>query len=262
MSNRILIGRSPGRCGPRLRHRPPGRWSASAILRARFRGIDLINNRVASRLERCQLLGGRIRTMPILPAVCDSCSTLFNSGFRVENSRHITIEDFTTGPCPRCGGRGHIPDGVYDVVGDTIRVLATTTQSAEALVQLARVLERARASGAQDPGRVAASIEKESPEFSALADVLRRLRGVRLIEWVTMALAVIAILQGAEAAQSNTRNDAKLDRIYNMLVQEQKSTSTPVTTQTPPPRAIAKLPGRNDPCWCGSGLKFKRCHGR
>jgi preprotein translocase subunit SecA len=20
--------------------------------------------------------------------------------------------------------------------------------------------------------------------------------------------------------------------------------------------------GRNDPCWCGSGRKFKRCHGR
>jgi preprotein translocase subunit SecA len=20
--------------------------------------------------------------------------------------------------------------------------------------------------------------------------------------------------------------------------------------------------GRNDPCWCGSGLKFKKCHGR
>jgi len=22
-----------------------------------------------------------------------------------------------------------------------------------------------------------------------------------------------------------------------------------------------QLPGRNDPCPCGSGLKFKRCHG-
>jgi hypothetical protein len=22
------------------------------------------------------------------------------------------------------------------------------------------------------------------------------------------------------------------------------------------------LPGRNDPCWCGSGVKYKRCHGR
>ncbi|MDR0359311.1 MAG: SEC-C domain-containing protein [bacterium] len=20
--------------------------------------------------------------------------------------------------------------------------------------------------------------------------------------------------------------------------------------------------GRNDPCWCGSGKKYKRCHGR
>jgi len=25
--------------------------------------------------------------------------------------------------------------------------------------------------------------------------------------------------------------------------------------------AQAKI-GRNDPCWCGSGTKFKRCHGR
>ena len=22
----------------------------------------------------------------------------------------------------------------------------------------------------------------------------------------------------------------------------------------------AVLPGRNEPCWCGSGLKYKKCH--
>ncbi|MDY6876346.1 MAG: preprotein translocase subunit SecA [Chloroflexota bacterium] len=27
-----------------------------------------------------------------------------------------------------------------------------------------------------------------------------------------------------------------------------------------PDRAPAKSPGRNDPCWCGSGLKYKNCH--
>ncbi|HHS97083.1 MAG TPA: hypothetical protein ENK08_04175 [Chloroflexi bacterium] len=27
----------------------------------------------------------------------------------------------------------------------------------------------------------------------------------------------------------------------------------------PPP---AKRPGRNDPCWCGSGKKYKHCHMR
>ncbi|HEY75877.1 MAG TPA: hypothetical protein G4O00_06820 [Thermoflexia bacterium] len=29
-------------------------------------------------------------------------------------------------------------------------------------------------------------------------------------------------------------------------------------TATPP----AKRPGRNDPCWCGSGKKYKHCHMR
>lgn len=24
----------------------------------------------------------------------------------------------------------------------------------------------------------------------------------------------------------------------------------------------AATPGRNDPCWCNSGTKYKRCHGR
>ncbi len=33
-----------------------------------------------------------------------------------------------------------------------------------------------------------------------------------------------------------------------------------------PARSAAQAPdgsklGRNDPCWCGSGKKFKRCHG-
>jgi uncharacterized protein len=29
----------------------------------------------------------------------------------------------------------------------------------------------------------------------------------------------------------------------------------------PATRRVAKTPGRNDPCPCGSGLKFKKCHG-
>jgi preprotein translocase subunit SecA len=37
------------------------------------------------------------------------------------------------------------------------------------------------------------------------------------------------------------------------------------TTSTAGPRQIVKSEreniGRNDPCWCGSGKKFKKCHG-
>jgi uncharacterized protein YecA (UPF0149 family) len=28
----------------------------------------------------------------------------------------------------------------------------------------------------------------------------------------------------------------------------------------PAASAPAVLPGRNEPCWCGSGEKYKRCH--
>ncbi len=28
------------------------------------------------------------------------------------------------------------------------------------------------------------------------------------------------------------------------------------------PVQVDKLPGRNEPCYCGSGKKFKLCHGR
>ena len=27
-----------------------------------------------------------------------------------------------------------------------------------------------------------------------------------------------------------------------------------------PPGAAKKKPGRNEPCWCGSGKKYKKCH--
>ncbi len=26
------------------------------------------------------------------------------------------------------------------------------------------------------------------------------------------------------------------------------------------PKEPAQKPGRNDPCWCGSGKKYKKCH--
>ncbi|HAO99554.1 MAG TPA: preprotein translocase subunit SecA, partial [Fibrobacteres bacterium] len=31
---------------------------------------------------------------------------------------------------------------------------------------------------------------------------------------------------------------------------------------TQQPVRVEKVPGRNDPCWCGSGKKFKKCHGQ
>src|SRR5881296_789414 len=45
--------------------------------------------------------------------------------------------------------------------------------------------------------------------------------------------------------------------------QAQQRRATPVgAVATPAGAAAAGKIGRNDPCWCGSGKKYKRCHGR
>ncbi len=40
----------------------------------------------------------------------------------------------------------------------------------------------------------------------------------------------------------------------------QEEVEQPIGFKITPPGATTKKPGRNDPCWCGSGKKYKKCH--
>ena len=40
----------------------------------------------------------------------------------------------------------------------------------------------------------------------------------------------------------------------------QASAGNAISTDKPQPHTSKKQPGRNDPCWCGSGKKYKHCH--
>ncbi len=51
--------------------------------------------------------------------------------------------------------------------------------------------------------------------------------------------------------------------IFQILAMDFTKTVTtvaPAKRETPPPEY--KDIGRNDPCWCGSGKKYKKCHGK
>jgi preprotein translocase subunit SecA len=66
----------------------------------------------------------------------------------------------------------------------------------------------------------------------------------------------------ADLAKQQRLPDA---RERNVEFREQQLRNLPQTQPTPvtsrPASEIAKV-GRNDPCRCGSGLKYKRCHGQ
>jgi preprotein translocase subunit SecA len=60
------------------------------------------------------------------------------------------------------------------------------------------------------------------------------------------AQAVVASLAAAPRAMTLQHGDETIER---------------ATTASSTADPGAKL-GRNDPCWCGSGMKYKKCHGR
>lgn len=199
-----------------------------------------------------------------LPAVCDNCRQVWMPnaiGMGVGSS--VAIENVSVAPCPYCGGEGHIPDGLYAAATEGIRAFATSPKSVESLALLRSLLEDAakqEASGAQ----VADTIEKRAPQYSKLANLLRRFGPADVIALITLLVMLItwyqsnqdseaqlgAIHAQTEASQTQTE---ELQRIYDAIVNQGQG---PTGSQS-----AIKL-GRNEPCWCGSGKKFKRCHGR
>src|SRR4030065_663226 len=109
--------------------------------------------------------------MPLIPAFCDTCGTVFNSGVFVENSTNISFTGNRAGPCPKCGGMGHIPDGVFNFIGNTIEILSAPERTISELMRLVQILREAKANS-ETREQVASRIEKELPALSKLGKLL------------------------------------------------------------------------------------------
>lgn len=74
------------------------------------------------------------------------------------------------------------------------------------------------------------------------------------------AMACIRALQApADAAANVPERDQQIDDAC--LAAQQLRLYWVDHAPRPTTRRVAAQPGRNDPCHCGSGLKFKKCHG-
>jgi preprotein translocase subunit SecA len=199
--------------------------------------------------------------MPGLPAICDTCLTVWDPhAFNIADATNVHIEDVTVGPCPTCGGMGHIPDGIYSATTDTIRVVATTAKSAQSLGTLLRILQRARDQSATAE-ELAKSLEQEqAANLKPLADLVRRLpKRLDVKYWIAITITVVALIEGHMVDQKLDRIETQVEQIYaQVLASHPTVTPSPVLAARSAP---APKVGRNDPCPCGSGRKYKRCHG-
>lgn len=193
--------------------------------------------------------------MPQLPAFCDTCGTAFNSGFQFEGGAGSFV-GCRSGPCPQCGGMGHVPDGVFKFVGNVIEVLQAPQRTLDELSRLSKILEHARK--AKEPSeRTARRIEKELPFFQRVADWVRSAGFTPAVN-VGLILAAIPVLQSMRDSPKPAEQHVVIQNVINNYV-----TALPGPAAAPKrPFRATPHPGRNDPCTCGTGKKWKHCCGR
>ena len=80
---------------------------------------------------------------------------------------------------------------------------------------------------------------------------------------VTRVLMTVRIQSQEEAAQAAEAIEERAERISNVTYTHPNEDGS-VSQEADPTTQVAQLPkvGRNDPCPCGSGRKFKLCHGK
>lgn len=210
--------------------------------------------------------------MPVVPAICDQCGTVVSSGIVLGGHVSATMVGNTSGPCPSCGSIGTIPDGLYDVFGEFIRILALSSRSATSLERLASLLRSAQQQEL-DSEATATAIENETPEFAELATNVRDRQGWSLYQYLTILLMVIGIIIAARPSGGLT--EQQVDQLFQQFVQAHPvltpsppatpsavpSAAPSATPSAPPAMHPALMDRKNDPCPCGSGRRYRRCHG-
>lgn len=127
----------------------------------------------------------------------------------------VTFENVGVGPCPTCQGVGHVSDGTFTFIGDTIQVLAAPAWSMEKLSWLAARIDAARA-GRAAPEAVAQEITNEAPELAAILTAFMR-RGWTVIQVLVAILAIVGYIR----SQANPPADSEaIDKAQHAIVQE------------------------------------------
>jgi len=195
--------------------------------------------------------------MPQLPAFCDNCGTVFPSGFAMGGGSATFIGN-KSGPCPACGEMGSVPDGVYNVTGNVIRILSGSQKTIEQLQKLASVISEARKT-VSEPNKAAEKIKQEAPELTSIIDALPKTRN-ELYGFLTVILmAVGTAIAGVALYKDSPPSDVDVQNMIDKTIERSFQEREKLENQKP--HRIIPKPRRNEPCICGSGNRYKHCCG-
>lgn len=131
--------------------------------------------------------------MAMAPGVCDECGAIFGAEILTGARGHnIQLGGARIGPCPSCGGIGSVPEGTFDLVDDTLRVVKAAVIDETAFNAIIEVLED-RAAGKATDQEVIAQVNDTVPELaSTVKDYLAKSDPAA---WLALLASILMILQ-------------------------------------------------------------------
>ena len=205
--------------------------------------------------------------MQQMPAECGHCGYLYPSGYYSDpggtgirvSAATLEVAKVTT-PCPMCGRyRGNVLANEYRLIEDTAALLQGPEHPEEERQSLAALLRQALEND-ETAEETKTRADEQAPELSALVEKLleEKPESMKDATWSTLLLSTV---DGLAPVEGNGSKDELVpsEVIYNSVNQYNITTvQAPPTAE--PQQAVRKV-GRNDPCPCGSGKKYKKCHG-
>jgi hypothetical protein len=213
----------------------------------------------------------------------DKPDMLVWDGMSAVVDRHFEGEDWEERPVPT----QDFPNEVIGLLGALDRARAPRWLSAESDIrnygeqernELARVLATCRTTLDEHPSRSFCLIGEPSlfvwlQRAGTLHNPLAVSDKASAAALAAKSPNIIALLVVAEATGSYVTAErfdvdvplertAANSRIYEDAERMLSRRGAIKTADTGQRLAPVQRPGRNEPCWCGSSLKFKRCHGR
>jgi len=173
--------------------------------------------------------------MATIPAICENCGAIFGAtGLIGGEGRNIQMGGARVGPCPTCGGVGRVPDGTYDLIDDTLRVVRAAAFDKGALDGLIQLLE-GRAKGKVTDEEVIERVETEAPTL--VPTIKGYLAKSDPASWLALLIAILMMIQSASASPPSAEEIA--DAIWSKEHPRQAAASV-----TARPKTAAKSKAR------------------
>jgi len=158
--------------------------------------------------------------LPNLPAICNKCGQIFQSGFAVEGSGTIQITNCGSGPCPFCGAMGSIPDGIYSALAKTALLFTSGTVVKSQIELFVQTLKNSIHEKTKTD-ILSKKINEEHPELSSIADVLPKTRN-ELYLFLTFLVALTALLLNTCKSENSPPevNQTDINVYVNQAIEE------------------------------------------